>query len=56
MAIFIGFGFGYWLDGKFGVFPYLSITGFFMGIAAAVRNLMLEIRKQNRRESTDDTP
>jgi ATP synthase protein I len=47
-AIFIGFGIGYWLDGRFGTFPYLSVVFFFLGIAAAARNVWIEVRKQLR--------
>lgn len=47
-AIFIGAGIGYWLDGKFGTFPYLSVVFFFLGIAAAARNVWIEVRKQLR--------
>ena len=49
-AILIGFGIGYWLDGKFDTSPYLSIIFFFFGIAAAGRNVMIELRKQRRSE------
>jgi ATP synthase protein I len=47
-AIFIGAFFGYWLDGKFGTFPYLSILFFLLGIGAAARNVWIEVRKQLR--------
>lgn len=45
-AIFIGAGIGYWLDGRFGTFPYLSIIFFLLGVAAAGRNLWIAVRKQ----------
>ena len=48
LAIFIGAGIGYWLDGKLGTFPYLSIIFFSFGIAAAARNVWIEVRKQLR--------
>ncbi|MBI5569515.1 MAG: AtpZ/AtpI family protein [Desulfomonile tiedjei] len=47
-AIFIGAFIGYWLDGKLGTFPWLSIIFFFMGLAAAGRNVWMEVRKQLR--------
>lgn len=47
-AIFIGAAFGYWLDGTFGTFPYLSIIFFLFGVAAAGRNVWIEVRKQLR--------
>ncbi len=53
-AIFIGFGIGYWLDGKLGSFPWLTIFMFFLGIAAAVRNVLIEIRKQLRSDKEKD--
>ena len=49
-AIFIGAIFGYWLDGKVGTFPYLSIIFFLLGVAAAARNVWIEVRKQLRSE------
>ncbi|MFH1116348.1 MAG: AtpZ/AtpI family protein [Pseudomonadota bacterium] len=52
-AIFIGAGFGYWLDGKLGTFPYLSILFFCFGVAAAARNVWVEIRKQLRTEEDE---
>ncbi|HTY22500.1 MAG TPA: AtpZ/AtpI family protein [Desulfomonilaceae bacterium] len=50
LAVFIGAGIGYWLDGKLGTFPYLSIIFFFLGIAAAGRNVWLAVRKQLRED------
>ena len=46
LAIFIGAGLGYWLDGRFNTFPYLSIIFFLLGIAAAARNVWVVVRKQ----------
>ncbi len=53
-AIFIGAGLGYWLDGKFGTFPYLSIIFFLLGVAAAARNVWIEVRKQLRSDKDKD--
>jgi ATP synthase protein I len=50
LAIFIGAGIGYWLDGKLGTFPYLSIIFFCLGIGAAGRNVWLAARKQLRED------
>lgn len=47
-AIFIGAALGYWLDGTFGTFPFLSIVFFLFGVAAAGRNVWIEVRKQLR--------
>ena len=46
LAIFIGAAFGYWLDGKFGTFPYLSIIFFLLGLAAAARNVWRAVQKE----------
>lgn len=54
-AILIGAALGYWLDGKFGTFPYLSIIFFFLGIAAASRNVWIEVRKQLRTQHSGQT-
>jgi ATP synthase protein I len=48
LAIFIGFGIGYWLDNVLGTSPYLKIVFFFFGIGAAARNVWIEVRKQLR--------
>jgi len=53
-AIFIGAGIGYWLDGKFGTFPYLSIVFFLLGIAAACRNVWIAVRKHVRDDQRQD--
>jgi ATP synthase protein I len=47
-AILIGAGFGYWLDTKFNTLPWLSIVFFLFGVAAAGRNIWIEVRKQLR--------
>ncbi|MCX5860682.1 MAG: AtpZ/AtpI family protein [Desulfomonile sp.] len=54
-AIFIGAGIGYWLDGKLGTFPYLSIIFFCLGVAAACRNVWREVRKQLRVDKDQNT-
>ena len=53
-AIFIGFGIGYWLDSKLGSFPWLTIVFFLLGIAAAVRNVLIEVRKQLRSDKESE--
>ncbi|MGD9364785.1 MAG: AtpZ/AtpI family protein [Desulfobacteraceae bacterium] len=45
LSIFIGYGVGRYLDGKFDTTPWLTIIFFVVGIAAAVRNLGLAIKK-----------
>jgi F0F1-type ATP synthase assembly protein I len=39
LAIVMGFGGGYWLDGVLGTRPWLSFGGFFLGLAAGVLNV-----------------
>jgi ATP synthase protein I len=39
MAIVLGFGGGYLLDGWLGTSPWLTFLGFFVGIAAGVTNV-----------------
>lgn len=58
IALSIAFGFfgGRWLDGRFGTAPWLSIIGFFFGIAAAVKavqRVMNEMRVQAEREERE---
>jgi ATP synthase protein I len=45
LSIFIGYGLGHYLDGKFDTKPWLTIICFFLGVAAAFRNLGLAIKK-----------
>ena len=46
LAIVVGTAFGWWLDGKVGTFPYLSIVFFFIGVGAAGRNVWRVVRRQ----------
>jgi ATP synthase protein I len=39
LALVMGFGGGYWLDGRLGTAPWLSFLGFFAGLAAGVLNV-----------------
>jgi F0F1-type ATP synthase assembly protein I len=39
LALVMGFGGGYWLDGRMGTMPWLSFIGFFAGLAAGVLNV-----------------
>ena len=38
-ALVIGFGAGYWIDGKLGTSPWLAFLGFFLGLAAGILNV-----------------
>jgi F0F1-type ATP synthase assembly protein I len=39
IALAMGFGAGYWLDGVLGTRPWLSFLGFFLGLGAGVLNV-----------------
>jgi ATP synthase protein I len=45
LSIFIGFGIGRYLDKRFETDPWLTVVFFLLGLAAAVRNLGLAIKK-----------
>ena len=48
LAIVLGFGAGFWLDGVFGTKPWLSFIGFFFGLAAGVLNVYRVLQLSNR--------
>ena len=45
LSIFIGFGIGRYLDGRFETDPWLTIIFLVLGIAAGFRNIGLAIKK-----------
>jgi ATP synthase protein I len=45
LSIFIGFGIGRYLDNRFDTDPWMTVVFFLLGVAAAVRNLGLAIKK-----------
>jgi ATP synthase protein I len=45
LSIFIGYGIGRYLDMKFGTGPWMTIVFFLLGVAAAIRNIGLAIKK-----------
>ena len=47
LALVIGFGTGYWLDGALGTKPWLSFIGFFLGLAAGVLNVYRVLKLSN---------
>ena len=54
VATLIGWGIGYWLDGKYDTGPYLMIVGLFFGVAAGFNGLMRtanEVNARYRREA-----
>jgi F0F1-type ATP synthase assembly protein I len=49
MAIVLGFGGGYLLDGWLGTAPWLTFLGFFVGIAAGVTNVYRVMQLANQK-------
>ena len=49
MAIVIGFGGGYLIDGWLGTKPWLAFLGFFVGLAAGVLNVVRVMKLANRK-------
>jgi ATP synthase protein I len=45
LAIFIGLGFGVWLDRKFDTSPWLTLIFLGLGIIAGFRNIALAIKR-----------
>lgn len=54
VAIAIGFFAGRWLDAQLGTDPWLSLTGFALGIAAALRNLIQSVNRLEESERRDE--
>ena len=48
LALVLGFGGGYWLDGRLGTRPWLSFAGFFLGLAAGVLNVYRVLQAANQ--------
>jgi len=49
MAIVIGFGGGYLVDGWLGTKPWLAFLGFFVGLAAGVLNVFRVMKLANKK-------
>lgn len=47
LALVLGFGAGYWLDGVLNTRPWLSFLGFFCGLAAGVLNVYRVLKLSN---------
>ena len=45
LSIFIGYGIGRYLDRRWDTAPWLTVIFFILGVAAAIRNMGLAIRK-----------
>ena len=39
-ALMMGFGAGFWLDGRLGTKPWLTLLGFAVGLAAGILNVV----------------
>jgi ATP synthase protein I len=50
LALVMGFGGGYWLDGQLGTGPWLAFLGFFVGLAAGVLNVYRVMRAASSAE------
>ena len=48
LAVAIGWGIGYWLDGKLGTKPWLMIVFLLFGVAAGFKGLLVAARKANQ--------
>ena len=48
LSIFIGLGFGVWLDRRFETSPWLTLIFLGLGIAAGYRNIGLAIKKSRK--------
>jgi ATP synthase protein I len=53
VATGIGWGIGYWLDGKFETGPWLMLVGLLFGVAAGFNGLIRTAREVNERSSAD---
>jgi ATP synthase protein I len=52
LALVMGFGGGYWLDGWWGTRPWLAFAGFFLGLAAGVLNVYRVLQATNSSSGT----
>ena len=48
VSIAAGAFLGYWLDGKLGTFPWLSIVGLLFGVAAGFMSLLRAVKAFDR--------
>ncbi len=53
VATGIGWGFGYWLDGKYDTGPWLMLVGLLFGIAAGFNGLIRTTRQVNANAARD---
>ena len=56
IAPLVGFGIGWWLDGRFDTSPWLSLVGLLAGIGAAFKALVRLVRElDGGRNKTSDS-
>ncbi len=53
VATLIGWGIGYWLDGKYNTGPYLMIIGLLFGVGAGFNGLIRTANEVNARHRKD---
>ena len=53
VATLVGWGIGYWLDGKYDTGPYLMIVGLIFGVAAGFNGLIRTANEVNARNKRD---
>jgi ATP synthase protein I len=53
VAVVIGWGVGYWLDGRFGTEPWLMLLFLLLGVAAGFKGLIDAARKMKKLENKD---
>ena len=53
LAILLGYGAGWWLDRKFGTYPYLTLLMLGLGIAIGFRELIRAAKMAGRTQGTD---
>jgi F0F1-type ATP synthase assembly protein I len=56
MALVLGFGGGYLIDGWLGTRPWCSFIGFFLGLAAGILNVYRVMQLVNREEAARSRP
>ncbi len=54
ISVFVGLLGGYWLDGKLGSEPWLTLVGLGVGAAAGFRSLWRATQKMNRQAERED--
>ena len=48
-GVIVGYGLGWWLDNRLGTAPLLSVMGLALGFAAALQEVLRELKRLNRK-------